>query len=323
MYRGSAPRLLFALCLAVATASPAQEEAPAPRHEDAALVPLPWALPPADSCRPEGGLHGWPPGRDAPPVPFESGDTFGVEKIGVLEDFLPPFIWEYRDRFFYEGMRLEIGRCFADYGPPGFYRSATASHAGQARITEDGGIADYSAGLPFPPDRIPPDDPDLGTKWAWNFELRYQGAGFWGKFRTSDMVGRDGRAEPFVGEIFKVQTAFRSDRDGTGYEPRGAKQKHWVAGGLLFEPFDARHYAWRQYRHRDHLTKPDRSDDLHAYLPDFRRVRRVPSAGIEGIYMPSFSVGVVKPTSVAGVGSDSSGGGAAGGSAAAASSITT
>jgi hypothetical protein len=51
------------------------------------------------------------PRSDAPPIPFGPGDSFAVNQVEVLKDFVPPFMWEYRDRFFYEGMRLEIGRC--------------------------------------------------------------------------------------------------------------------------------------------------------------------------------------------------------------------
>lgn len=292
-------------------------------HEDAAVVPVPWQLAPLDSCDPQEGLKGWPPGQDAPPPPFQPGDTFAFHQLDALKDFLPPFIWEYRDRFFYEGMQLEIGSCFTDYGPAAFFQSATARHAGQAKLTSDGGLVDYTAGLPFPPDRLRPDDPQVGLKWAWNFELRYQGAGFWAKFRTSDMVGRYGRAEPFAGEIFRALTSFRADRVEDEYQLPDAKQKHWVAGGVLFEPFDARHYAWRQYRHVDHMTDAGRSDDLHAYLPDFRRVRRVSASGVEGLYMPSFSVGVVKPTALSSAGGGFDGGATAGGVASIASSITT
>jgi hypothetical protein len=304
------PTLVISVALALLAApAAAQEEV---RHEDAAVVRLPWSLP-VESCQPQGGLKAWPPREDLPPTPFQPGDSFGLDQLDVLKDFLPSFIWENRDRFFYEGMRLEIGSCFNDYGPPEFFRSATARYAGQARVSSDGGLVDYTAGLPFPPERIQPDDPQVGLQWAWNFEMRYRGAGFWGEFRTSDMVGRDGRAEPFVGEIFQAQTAFRADRSDDRYTAPGAKHKHWVGGGLLLEPFDARHYAWRQYRDINHLVEENRSDDLHAYLPNLRRVRRVPSAGVEGIYMPSFSVGVSKPSDVDG----------SGGSAAIASSITT
>ena len=303
---------------------PGAEPAGEPLHEDASLRPPPWVVPAVESCKPDGGLRGWPPGQDAPPLPFDSGDVFGIDKIEALKDFLPQFVWENRDRFFYEGMQLEIGRCFADYSPPEFFRTATANHFESVRLTEAGGIENYTAGLPFPAERIAAGDPEAGLKWGWNFELRYQGAGFWGKFRTSDMVGRDGRAEPFIGEIFRAQTAFRADRPDDDYVTPGAKGKHWVGGGLMAEPFDARHYAWRQYRDIEHLTEAGRTDDLHAYLPDFRRVRRVPATGVEGVYMPSFSVGVVKPQTVA-VAAGGVGGGGAGAAvgASVASSITT
>jgi hypothetical protein len=269
-----------------------------------------------------GGLRGLPLGGDAPPAPFERGETFGLDRLDALRDYLPDFLWAERERFFFEGMRLEIGSCFADYGPPDFYLRATAEHAGEARLGPEGELFDYAAGQPFPPDRIAPDEPEAGLRWAWNVELRYQGAGFRGAFRTSDMVGRDGRAEPFVGEIFKHQTAFRADRPG--YQAPGAKGKHWVAGGVFSEPFDARHHSWRQYRDVAHLEEPRRSDDLHAYLPDHRRTRRVPAADLEGLYMPSFSVGVAKPQVLAGVGSGADGGaGGAGAAASAMGAITT
>ncbi len=297
-----------------------------PRHEDARVVPTPWALPRVQKCDPAARLRGWPLGQDAAPFPFREGEVFDMDRIEALRDYLPPFIWEHREKFFFEGMQLTIGRCFHDYSPPSFYRAATAAHAGEPKLTADGGLVDYRAGLPFPPDRIEPTDPEAGQKWAWNFEMRYQGAGFWGSFRTSDMVGRGGRAEPFIGEIFRAQTSFRADLPRRGYKAPGGRGKHWVGGGVMHEPFDARHYAWRQYRDVAHMTKRDRTDDLHAYLPNFRRVRRLPATGIEGVYMPSFSVGVAKPTAIAGLGASAGGGGGGGGAGiggAIASSITT
>ena len=96
----------------------------------------------------DAGLRLWICSRKA--------STFSVS-CSALKDFLPPYVWEHRDRFFYEGMQLEIGRCFADYSPPAFYRAATAAHAGEPTVTEDGGLVDYTAGLPFPPDRFGPE----------------------------------------------------------------------------------------------------------------------------------------------------------------------
>jgi hypothetical protein len=88
-----------------------------------------------------------------------------------------------------------------------------------------------------------------------------------------------------------------------------------VAGGEFFEPFNAREYAWRQYRDDASLGKAVRTDDLHAYLPQWRRVRRIPATNIEGLYMPSFSVGVVPAQQLAVAGGAGEAGGvvAAGG----------
>jgi len=115
-------------------ADPAPEGKPSPVHEDARIAPVPWTIPPPGSCAPSGGARVLPKG-DAPPTAFRPGDTFSFEELGALRDFLPPFLWEYRERFFQPGMRLEIGHCFADYGPPDFYVKATAEHAGnRARV---------------------------------------------------------------------------------------------------------------------------------------------------------------------------------------------
>lgn len=276
-----------------------------------------WPLPAPESCSPAGGRL--VPGRpeDAAPLPFQPGDSFGVDRLAVLESFLPAFLWQERERFFYGGMRLEIGPCFRDYAPPAFFGEATAAGAGKARLDAEGGLRDHGAGLPFAPDAIAPDDPEVGLRWLWNVEYRYQAAGFRGKFRLVDLVGRIGRAEPFTGEMFKALLSHRADRPAPGYEAANARGNFWVAGGLFFTPFSAREHAWRQYRSVESLTSARRTDDLHAYLPQWRRVRRISAADVEGLYMPSFSVGVVQNQQIPVGGGDASGAGAGvGGSAA-------
>ena len=273
----------------------------------------PWALPPAGSCAPSGGLRGWPIGQDAPPIPFQTGDVIDLGKAEILKNYLPPAIWEERDRFFYEGQRLEIGPCFRDYAPPPFFQDATEKQQGKTQLQENGGIAGYRAGLPFAPDTIARDDPQVGLKWAWNVAQRYQAGGLKTKFRVSDMVGRTGRAEPFEGELFLVPLAARADRAGADYKLPGAGTQEWVAGGIMTEPFAAREYAWRQYRDTETLADPGRSDDLHAFLPDWRRVRRINSNQVEGIFMPSFSVGVQPATQLSTGSGPSMSGGASGG----------
>ena len=255
-----------------------------------------WVLPPAGSCEPSEGLKGWPLGEDAPPFPFKPGDSFEVDALPLLRNYIPPELWQQRERFFYEGMRLEIGPCFADYSPPEFFRAATRKFRGTSKLDPAGGLTGYVAGRPFPADGIDPADPKAGVRWAWNVATRYQAGGMRGEFRVSDIIGETGRAEPFEGEIFKLQLLNRADQAKRRYKAKGAKDKVWVAGGKMSEPFNARGHAWRQYRDRENLTEAMRSDDMHAYLPAVRRVRRLNAARMEGLYMPSFAVGVQQST---------------------------
>jgi hypothetical protein len=271
----------------------------------------PWPLPPADACAPAGGRLAPGQPEDGTPLPFQPGDTFGLDRIAVLQKFLPAFLWEERERFFFDGMRLEIGPCYRDYAPPGFFQAATASGAGKAKLDGEGGLVDYGAGLPFAPETIAKDDPQAGLRWLWNVEHRYQAAGFRGKFRLVDLVGRTGRAEPFTGEMFKILLSHRADRPGPKYEAANARGNFWVAGGLFFSPFSAREHAWRQYRNVESFTSARRTDDLHAYLPQARRVRRISAADTEGLYMPTFSVGVVQNQQLPIAGGGAQGAGAA------------
>jgi hypothetical protein len=306
------PRLHFAAlaCLILFPTGPIHADPPAGGGDQSSEV---WPIPEEGSCAPKGGLLGRPGStEDMAPLPFQPGDVFGVDRIDVLRGYIPEFIWENRERFFFEGMRLEIGPCFRDYSAPGFFDEATATFQGKAKLLENGGLADYVAGLPFAPETIARDDPEVGLKWLWNTENRYQAAGFRGKFRMTDLLGRIGRAEPFEGEMFKILLSHRSDLSEHDYAAKEARDKYWVAGGLFFKPFDAREYAWRQFRDLEHETQPERSDDLHAYLPQWRRVRRLSANQVEGLYMPSFSVGV-QPNQQLAVGT----GGAYGGMAAA------
>jgi hypothetical protein len=297
--------LAVALLLLAAAASAADEKPPVGAEDAASSAGTPppavaeasgsWPLPAPGACAPEGGLIGGLGGASEDAVaalPFAPGDVFDVDRMEVLEQFLPDFIWAHRDRFFFEGMRLEIGPCFRDYAPPAFFQEATERFRGEPRLLENGGLEHYTAGLPFAPDTIAPDDPRAGLRWLWNVASRYEAGGFRGPFRMTDLVGRVGRAEPFEGEMFKILLAHRADRADSGYVVPGARDKQFVAGGIFEKPFDAREHAWRQYRDLEHLTDPDRSDDLHAYLPQWRRVRRINANQVEGLYMPSFSVGV-------------------------------
>lgn len=241
-------------------------------------------------------------------MPFEPGDRVDIAHVPVLREYLPPEIWEHRERFFFEGMALEIGPCFRDYSPPAFFDDASRRFAGRATLLPNGGLAGHTAGLPFPPDAIDPRDPQAGLQWAWNVQSRYRAAGFRGRFRISDLIGRIATAEAFEGEVFQNQLAHRADRAADDYRVPDTGTRSWVAGGRFMLPFRAREFAWLQYRDLESERTPELSDDLHVYLPNLRKVRRAPAHGVEGLFMPSFGVGVevVASSPVVGLGTAAS-----------------
>ncbi len=86
-----------------------------------------WAIPAVVSC--DAPASGAP--ANAVPKPFRVGDVLDERKSAVLEGFVPEELWAHRDRFFYDGMSLEIGPCYRDYSPPEFFARATAQFRGQ------------------------------------------------------------------------------------------------------------------------------------------------------------------------------------------------
>jgi hypothetical protein len=257
----------------------------------AAAEPSPWEIPPEGSCASASRLRGWPLGEDAAPFELKVGEVIDGKRMQQIQRYLPPPIWENRERFLFEGMQLEIGPCFRDYSPPASFAAATEKFRGQAHLLADGGLADHVAGLPFPPDAIARDDSQAGAMWAWNFVSRWRAAGFRGKFRTVDLIGSSG-AEPFEGEIWQRELGWRADRAADGYRIPDTGTLLWVAGGRFMEPFNAREFAWQQYRDVASAAEAARSDDLHMYVATMRRVRRVDSSGIDGLFVPSFSIGM-------------------------------
>ena len=264
----------------VLTAALAAAAAPAAR---AATLPGEGACPTVTGAGSEGT-------DDAVGVPLREGTAIGMSDLLLIRELLPPEIWKYREVFFYEGMRLEIGPCFRRYPAGRWYEEATAAHAGKARIDDDGNLRDHVAGLPFPPETIAPDDPQAGAKWAWNLELRYRGAGPIGSFRILDLPDRLGKPETYTGTFFLVATANRADLAASGYRTPEAKSKLWVAGGRFEEPFNARHLAWRQLRPLDVLRSFGKPDDTFVYVPTMRKARRAASAWVDGLYTPRYLV---------------------------------
>lgn len=254
-------------------------------------APAAAAPPPAGRCPTRGAGHEEGPVEpDSSGVLLEEGDVITAEQLLGVRSLLPPPIWNQRQIFFYEGMRMEIGWCHRRYPTAPFYTEASEGFAGRARLDEAGNLLDYVAGLPFAPDGIDAAAPDAALRWAWNFEKRYRGAGPIGRFRLIDLPGKIGSPETYLGDFFLIQTGHRADLAASDYRLPESTRTTWVAGGRFKEPFGARNLAWRQIRPRDVDSDWSRPDETFVYIPELRKARRAASAWVDGVYTPRYRV---------------------------------
>lgn len=253
-------------------------------------LPARSGLPPEDSCPTLGGGPAAGGAEDAGPTLLREGMVLGSDDLPALRDLLPPELWRYREVFFFEGMRMEIGPCHRRYPTGAWYEKATKRFAERAWLDDEGNLRDYVAGLPFAPETIDTAAPAAGAKWAWNLEHRYRGAGPVGTFRLVDLPSRLGSVEIYKGSFFLVRTRHRADLTGSEYAIPDAKERLWVAGGRFDEPFNARHLAWRQLRPARAEQRYLEPDDTFVYVPTMRKTRRAATAWVDGLYTPRYSV---------------------------------
>lgn len=269
--------LLLVLVLALPTGAPTQANAV--------------EVPPEGSCPPYPLRPAGEPGsEDVIPRVLEPGTKLDLESSRLLQNFLPKEVWENRDVFFFEGMRLEVGPCHRRYPAPAFFIEATRQNAGRAKLDSEGNLAGYAGvGLPFPTESIDDAAPDAGWKWAWDHRYRYQAAGFRGAFRIHHVARRGKQIEHFEGNAFYLPLhglppeLWASPPDGNG--------NRFVAGGEFQKPSSARGVAWRQFRLEQADALAKRSDELFVWVPDERRLRRAAPVAVDGLFMPSYTRG--------------------------------
>jgi hypothetical protein len=238
----------------------------------------PWRVPPPGACASEPPRLLVPtPSQDVVPNPVPApGDAIEFERADRLRAVVPPEIWEKRERFFYDGMRMEIGPCYRDYSPPEFFQKATRELHGGVTLAPDGTLHGYRAGLPFPPETIAADDPRAALKWAWNAVSRYDGAGRFGHDQIS-VVNDQGVAEQWQGDHFFVQIRGRADQAAPDYTYPAQTQAGWAAGGTTKNVKTGNECVFRQYQ------TGGRAPDLFMGTSYSRAVRRVDPADSEGV----------------------------------------
>jgi hypothetical protein len=219
---------------------------------------------------------GEPRPDDVIPPAFRPGDTLEFGAAEKLARYLPPEVWERREVFFFEGMRMEIGPCQRRYPTSKAFEAATEAGAGKASVDADGNLRGWTgAGMPFRRQDIADAAADAGARWAWAHRYRFVGGGFRGAFRILHVQKRGRSIETYEGEIF--------------YAPLDEGSNRFAAGGRFQKPEVSRGLAWRQFRPAQADEDAARSDDIFVWMPEERRVRRAPPTLVDGLYMPSYT----------------------------------
>ncbi len=271
MSRSIAALALLAACFAAAPAARAFE---VPPEGSCAARPIQFA--------PDGG----PAAEDVVPPAWRPGELVEFDDFERLRGWLPEEVWERRDLFFFEGMLLEVGPCYRRYPAPAFFGDATQANAGKSSVDAAGNLVGYTGtGLPFAPEGIADDAPDAGLRWAWNYRYRYQGMGFRGDFRITELTKGGRGVMRFLGQLFFVPL------HGVPGAPGAGRDDRFVAGGSFSAPDSARGLAWRQFQKTAAESDYLATDEVFVYLPGARKVRRAPPQQNEGVYLPSYTRG--------------------------------
>jgi len=150
-----------------------------------------------------------------------------------------------------------------DYTFPKEYLEATEKYKGNARINKQGGLENYTAGLPFP-------DPKTGAEVMWNYEYKYSGDDFFWTQYDIDGISSTGKLKKLMGYYRRLayQGRVKEAPMPTIPNPDGVAVKE--IQGISY-PEDIAGLALLTVRYQ----ASSKGDDGWMYIPTIRRVRRI------------------------------------------------
>ncbi|MGO9602401.1 MAG: DUF1329 domain-containing protein [Candidatus Binataceae bacterium] len=175
-----------------------------------------------------------------------------------------------------QGMRMTIVPTDRLEWPPP-YKVATEKYAPQVRLSDQGFLENYVAGLPFP--LLDPNDPQIATKVIWNFSYKPIATDDV-DIRNVETVSHHEKDEIPGQPVIHITTAHVSyyyNIGRTEVEPIPTDPDANVSGiryrfGAfpVLEPAAIRGYGYMRYRYKDPMTE----DNIWFYIPGGRRVLR-------------------------------------------------
>lgn len=158
------------------------------------------------------------------------------------------------------GHVLNVYETVHDYTQPKEYIEATEKYKGTARVNKNGGLENYTAGLPFP-------DPKTGAEVMYNYEYKYQGDDFW--WTNFDLISISSNLKTKLIRGFYKRLAYQGRLTlGPVSNPDKVELKEI---SCMTYPEDIAGLALLTVRYQD----ASKGDDGWMYIPTIRRVRRI------------------------------------------------
>jgi len=214
-------------------------------------------------------------------IPVKPGDRIDTSNWEKVKDLLPPSVVNYVKK---GDFILDIDQMNWDYNPDDNYRQQSAKNAGKYGINEQGQLVEvatgklpeYVAGEAFPGldwDK----DPQAPVKFAYNQVLNFARVGnYWCDWSTY-WVGREGLERTVSGQWYL--NYFWNRPDGEIDNPSGTIFNEFVR---VKEPYDVSGILNLTYRYIN-----SKADDLWAYVPAIRRVKKTSGANRSSPFLGS------------------------------------
>ena len=207
------------------------------------------------------------------------GMTIDQDNVEQFEEVLDPVNYEHIRQGW---TALQIGRTQSFELHPK-YVAASQANLDEVTLDENGLVANYVAGRPFPHDPDP-GDPQAGLKLAWNYQYGFNAGDsevidpFWWSFKNLD-TGKVERVLKFKAHFLKfAQRVTLGQTPEVDNNPAGLYRALYL---VAREPFDIKNTQLLIHRYKNDLKR----DDAWLYFGFQRRVRRLATGQISDAFL--------------------------------------
>ncbi|MBI5895808.1 MAG: DUF1329 domain-containing protein [Desulfobacterales bacterium] len=204
-------------------------------------------------------------------IGLKPGDKIDTSNWEKVKDLLPFSVAAWVKK---GDLPITIGEYKFDASPDEAWKKASAANAGKYDVDQTGAlidaqtkkIPDYVFGEPFPV--IEENDPNAGVKLIWNYDLKKARVGTWHTNFGMEWIGRNGFEKKIVGNYLVYYYNCRPD--GPQDNPN---QYMELSLFPVVEPYDVQGLV---QLNRKFIS--DKQDDVYAYIPAIRRVKKLSGA---------------------------------------------